>query len=101
MGVLCFIVFLGGIVLIKQEPYDEKLKNDVGRWDKTGVFAFAIIIAIFIALYWTLDILMEIKTAGFIIVLAFIGIVFIVATILLFVSAASLVLAAGKSREGV
>ncbi len=100
MGGLSFFVILGGMLFIHQEPYDDKLADQVARQDKTGVFAFVIIVALFIFSYWTFDRVMELPLAGFIIVAVSIALVFIVATILLLLSTKQLLNISSKPVTG-
>jgi membrane protein insertase Oxa1/YidC/SpoIIIJ len=75
LGLLSTAVYLGGAFFVKQigEDSNDALKKS----DKSGALLFVIVVAVFILLYWILDIFLGNKLAGLIVIVVFIVLNFI------------------------
>lgn len=78
LGSVSMIIYLCGMFFVKEVQFEDKYKEAITKNDKTGTLIYVVIAVIFLFLYGTLDILLDSKISGIILIFVVIIVNFLV-----------------------
>jgi len=99
MGILSSIVYFGGILFVHQVTFDESNREEITKNDRKGVLVMVVIVALYLTLYWVLDIMIGSKLAGLIVIIVFIGVNFIFSQLSFILGSANPLLKSGPASD--